>query len=479
MEDKWLNDLHEGLSDFETEVPEGLWESLQLEELVEGSLISKPSKTRHPGSWRRRLAVAASVAAVLGLGTGIVMTIKETDSLAPTEILIAGRENDKDNTPIHKQTETKRLAAHTPPIAQPINPESTLPSSKTNRNQEAINQLDSIADSPIEPVDTTTNTSDTMNEDSMEEDTGKNYVHIFKEDGPNSPTTYSSICHSVNRRPSKGDDKYFLSITTSGIRSSSIDANRKIANPNFGLVVPSNPGNNGNNSNDANNSSGTDGNPNDQDTDSYGPGSEEPYPENPDPDEPNTTVPGPTPPVPNVDEYLDEHTDIHYYQPVRVALTVQYNLNNRFGIETGITYSRLLSKETVWSKPANSVTEQTLHYVGIPLNVKFSTWSWKCLNFYVSAGATLEKCVYNALLTTSHKDMETKKGKTLNGEKPFQWSVNAAAGVQIKLGYTVSIFAEPGISYYFNDGSTLKTMYKDKPFNFNLNMGLRFTFGDH
>lgn len=59
----------------------------------------------------------------------------------------------------------------------------------------------------------------------------------------------------------------------------------------------------------------------------------------------------------------------------------------------------------------------------------------------------------------------------------MQWSVNAAAGIQLNIVNSLSLYAEPGISYYFNDGSAIQTIYKEKPLNFNLNFGIRFTFG--
>ena len=62
-------------------------------------------------------------------------------------------------------------------------------------------------------------------------------------------------------------------------------------------------------------------------------------------------------------------------------------------------------------------------------------------------------------------------------EKPFQFSVNASAGVQLNATSLIGIYAEPGVSYHFKDNSTLQTIYSDKPFNFNLNIGIRFTFG--
>ena len=53
-------------------------------------------------------------------------------------------------------------------------------------------------------------------------------------------------------------------------------------------------------------------------------------------------------------------------------------------------------------------------------------------------------------------------------------SVNGAFGLEYKLIDLLSIYAEPGVGYYFDNGSTLSTFYQDKPFSFNLNLGLRF-----
>ena len=43
-----------------------------------------------------------------------------------------------------------------------------------------------------------------------------------------------------------------------------------------------------------------------------------------------------------------------------------------------------------------------------------------------------------------------------------------------KLTNFFSLYAEPGIGYYFNDGSSTPTIYKDHPLNFNLSLGIRF-----
>ncbi len=55
-------------------------------------------------------------------------------------------------------------------------------------------------------------------------------------------------------------------------------------------------------------------------------------------------------------------------------------------------------------------------------------------------------------------------------------SVSVSAGISFKLASHISLYAEPGIVYYFDDGSDISTIRKEKPFNINLQAGLRFNF---
>ncbi|MDD6112118.1 MAG: RNA polymerase, partial [Prevotellaceae bacterium] len=38
---------------------------------------------------------------------------------------------------------------------------------------------------------------------------------------------------------------------------------------------------------------------------------------------------------------------------------------------------------------------------------------------------------------------------------------------------TLGIYLEPGVSHHFNNHSDIQNIYKDKPWNFNLNFGFR------
>lgn len=171
------------------------------------------------------------------------------------------------------------------------------------------------------------------------------------------------------------------------------------------------------------------------------------------------------------------NSDIKHRLPVRAGISVVYNLNDRLGVESGLSYTNLTSdiKEGSGSHYYSAV--QRLHYIGLPLNVKYRIWSWKSLDFYASGGGLVEKCVAATLDCDYFIDNHKNGGNDESiSDRPWQFSVNASAGVQCNIVKSVGIYVEPGISYYFDDGSQLRTIYKDKPLNFNLNLGVRFLF---
>lgn len=171
-------------------------------------------------------------------------------------------------------------------------------------------------------------------------------------------------------------------------------------------------------------------------------------------------------------------TEIKHRIPIRAGLSVSYNLTGRLAIETGLTYTNLTSDIKEGSERHYFTGEQKLHYVGIPLNLKYRLFTLRKFDLYASSGVLAEKCVSAKLKKTFILAQQTK-GQELSDitEKPLQWSANATIGLQYNLTDAIGLYAEPGVSYYFDDGSTINTIYKDKPVNFNLNLGLRFTFG--
>lgn len=88
-----------------------------------------------------------------------------------------------------------------------------------------------------------------------------------------------------------------------------------------------------------------------------------------------------------------------------------------------------------------------------------------------------EKCVSGKVTTDFIVDEINSRSETGDlHTKPFPFSVNDA-GIQLNITDMVGVYVEPGLSYYFDDGTDIKTIYKDKPLNLNLNFELRFTIG--
>lgn len=167
--------------------------------------------------------------------------------------------------------------------------------------------------------------------------------------------------------------------------------------------------------------------------------------------------------------------DIHHRLPVRLGLSVQHELSDRLSLETGLTYTRLVSDIVEGTVHHNVNSEQQLNYIGIPANVKYRVCSLGLISIYASSGVLLEKMVAGNMVNnyTLNGQSQDSQKSSIN-DKPYQCSVNTAMGVQCHLLSGLSLYVEPGLSYYFNDGSSLETIYKEKPLNFNLNMGLRF-----
>lgn len=165
--------------------------------------------------------------------------------------------------------------------------------------------------------------------------------------------------------------------------------------------------------------------------------------------------------------------------PVKFGISFRYGFNNRIGVESGLTYTLLNSTFTTAAGTANGNTtgKQTLHYIGIPLNVTYNIIGSKLFNVYASAGGAMEKAVGGYFETTGHVD--GKRSETnRNSLKPkeLQWSLNASAGAQVNVLNQLGLYVEPGISYRIPSGSHVRSIYTDKKLDFSIGFGIRFNF---
>ena len=154
--------------------------------------------------------------------------------------------------------------------------------------------------------------------------------------------------------------------------------------------------------------------------------------------------------------------DIKHHQPISFGLSVRKALGKGFSLESGLTYT-LLSSDAKLADNDRQI-EQKLHYIGIPLRANWNFLDKKFVTLYVSGGGMVEKCVYGKL------------GSEKETVKPLQFSVSGAVGAQLNATKRVGVYVEPGVAYYFDDGSDIQTIRKENPFNFNIQAGIRLTY---
>lgn len=159
----------------------------------------------------------------------------------------------------------------------------------------------------------------------------------------------------------------------------------------------------------------------------------------------------------------------HHAQPVKVGVSVGYSLTNRWSVNTGITYSYLSSDFTAEGEPKQT---QQLHYVGIPLSGSYSLLKSRKAEVYVTAGGEVEKLVKGTV--SSENGLSGNLDEKVKERRP-QFSAKAALGGAYHFTSSLSVYAEPGVSYYFNNHSSVINVYKDRPTSFSLNVGVRYT----
>ena len=168
--------------------------------------------------------------------------------------------------------------------------------------------------------------------------------------------------------------------------------------------------------------------------------------------------------------------EMKHNMPVRAGLTVRYDFSRRLGVSTGVVYSYLSSDFRLGGESSFYEGIQRLHYIGLPVSLIYNVWGNDRLQVYTSGGVMAEKCI-SGRVTTDYflKGVHEATHSESATEKRLQWSVNAAAGVQYRLVGDLSLYAEPGMSYYFDNHSSTENIYKERKLNFNLNVGLRYT----
>lgn len=177
---------------------------------------------------------------------------------------------------------------------------------------------------------------------------------------------------------------------------------------------------------------------------------------------------------PNSYKYV--YTDIKHSQPIKLGVSLKYNLDNNWSITSGLSYTILTSELRSGNDEHFYESRQSLHYIGVPLNLNYTVWRNNKFSTYISGGGLLEKNISGTLATDYFiaNKIETSDEEKISA-KQLQWSVNSAIGFQYQLSENIGLYTEPGVAYHFKNKSDIETIYKEKPLNYDIRFGLRFS----
>ncbi|MBO5835279.1 MAG: outer membrane beta-barrel protein [Bacteroidales bacterium] len=165
-----------------------------------------------------------------------------------------------------------------------------------------------------------------------------------------------------------------------------------------------------------------------------------------------------------------------FHYPITFGLTVDIPLTRLFSLQTGLTYTYLLSEIQGNQENATSWTlDQSLHYLGLPLSLAVDMVNHRSWRVYAAAGGGLEK----GLCALQHSELRN----SLTGEYSTANTTQSVSGVQpyaaasFGLAYTFAsrwqVYFQPALNYYFDTNQPMSIRTK-KPFSLNLGAGFRF-----
>lgn len=166
-----------------------------------------------------------------------------------------------------------------------------------------------------------------------------------------------------------------------------------------------------------------------------------------------------------VSPYEQDTKDVtHHDMPISIGFTASYSVTPRIALASGLVYT--LATSSFQHGASMPKETQTLHYVGIPLNLSYTVWGNSWLRTYIMAGAQADMNVKATLKADGHKS-------NIDNDRA-QFSVTGGAGVQLNVAQQLGVYVEPGVRYYFDNGSAVQTIFKEHPTNFSLQVGLRW-----
>ena len=150
--------------------------------------------------------------------------------------------------------------------------------------------------------------------------------------------------------------------------------------------------------------------------------------------------------------------DMNHSRPVSAGVALSLPLNGHLFLESGLYYSYLHST-------SHAGSDQSLHFVGIPVKAGWRMGMSRRTSLSFSAGAKAEKCI-----------LALRDGQRFK-EPGIQLAAVGSAAFQYDFTSHVGIFLAPELSYWFTK-TELPTYNTENPFNLSLKAGINLTVGN-
>ena len=417
MEEQWIEELRQKLADFEQPAPEVSWEE------IEKAVAAHNRQAKKVAMWPRRIAAAILVVVTGGVGY-YLLNRQDPDVVQQMESVVSEQSGEgirQESVNPQQQTDNQTFASVRNQIQQAVK-DYTIKDDTMSVVAHAEDGQTAMQASEVQVPEILETDSQASEVQSPETQEPKSEVQPQKKSFPEVQTIYPSDIKRSASSSKRLMAKVYLSNAMLGNSGNSF--NERV--PVYSSFVE--------NSTQLSEVDGIDMN--------------------------------------NVETAEPVEENVHHRQPIRFGLSLRYALNDKWSIDAGLSYTMLSSDFSFSATHYYAEVEQRLNYVGIPISVNYQLWSNRHFNVYASAGGIVEKMVKGkqhfkvTVPSISERDESVSIG-------PLQLSINGALGAEYQFVDWLSIYAEPGLGYYFDNGSSVPTFYQEKPLNFNLNLGLR------
>ena len=171
--------------------------------------------------------------------------------------------------------------------------------------------------------------------------------------------------------------------------------------------------------------------------------------------------------------------DAKHWAPVRTGVSLAWEFVPHLSLVTGLNWTVLQSTFTESAAGMRTECRQSLGYLGVPLRLEAGFEPIERLRLYIGAGGMVEKGLLASSKVESFiGDHLEETGKSHPDTGGLLWSVGASAGAEYRFNDRVGVYVAPGIERHFDNGATVQSAYTEKPLHWNVDLGVRFHFGD-